>query len=290
MLGKKKLTNYFYVIPIIALIILFIYYPIVYNIDASFYSWDGISAEREFIGGQNYVDMMSDEVFFKALGNTAVFTLVTVGVGLVAGMLLAVATLGNTPLQRLCKTLIFIPQVLAPIIVANIFTWMYEMNTGLVNETLRAIGLGEFARAWLGDSQTALGAIMVAQIWQSVGWYLIMFNAALTTIPSDVIEAARVDGANKVQTFWRVIVPMVKNTTISLIILGIIGSFKYFELVWATTKGGPNHATELFSTYIYTNAFDFMEQGYASAISVFVIALALIITAVQLRISLKERK
>ena len=289
MLGRKRISNYFYIVPIIALVVLFIYYPIAYNIEASLYSWDGISAEREFLGAQNYVDMMSDKVFLKALANTAIFTIVTVGVGLVAGMLLAVATLGNTPIQRLCKTLMFLPVVLAPIIVANIFTWMYEMNTGLVNEALRAIGLGDLARAWLGDSKTALGAIMVAQIWQSVGWYLIMFNAALTTIPTDVLEAARVDGANKIQTFGRVIVPMVKNTTFSLIILGIIGSFKYFEFVWATTKGGPNHATELFSTYIFTNAFDFMKQGYASAISVFVIVLALIITAVQLRINLKER-
>ena len=289
MLGKRKLTNYFYVVPILALVALFIFYPIAYNVESSFYSWDGISATREFLGAQNYLDMFRDKIFIKVLQNTAVFTVVTVGIGLFAGMLLAVATLGNTIIQRLAKTLIFLPVVMAPIIVANIFTWMYEMNTGLVNEILRAIGLADFVQPWLGSSKTALWAIMAAQIWQSVGWYLVMFNAALTTIPSEIIEAAYVDGANRFHTFWRVILPILKNTAISLIILGVIGSFKYFELVWATTKGGPNHATELFSTYIFTNAFNYMEQGYAAAISVFVIALALIVTAVQLRLLLKEK-
>lgn len=288
MIKRERIRNYLYIVPVSALVLAFIYYPILYNIRYSFYSWDGLSPQKKWIGFENYIRMLSDNVFFIALKNIFIFSALTISIGMIIGLILALTLLKNGIFEKLHKTVLFLPVVVAPIVVANIFSWIYEMNTGLLNTVLRMIGLGFLANPWLGDSDTALFAITAAQIWQSIGWYMIMYTASLTVISTHIFEAAKIDGANWFQLFFKIIVPMLKNTHYSLIILGTIGSLKYFELIWATTKGGPNHATEFFSTYIFRNSFDFFKQGYASALSVVMLLIAFLVTAIQLKLSMRE--
>jgi raffinose/stachyose/melibiose transport system permease protein len=160
---------------------------------------------------------------------------------------------------------------------------MLEPNIGVINTTLRALGLNSFALQWLGRPNEALFSLILVNVWTWTGFSMLLYNVNMTHIPEELYEAATIDGANGFQQFFRITFPLLKNTHLSLILLGSISCLKTFDLPYVLTKGGPNHATEFFSTYIYLLSFDYFDQGRSSALVIILFFLALLLTVIQLR-------
>jgi raffinose/stachyose/melibiose transport system permease protein len=264
--------------------LLYTAYPIARVIYDSFYEWDGIRGYREYIGLGNYIELITeDRIFRGSVKNNVIWFVVSVGALLVLGFTLAY--LLNSPklrLRNLYRTLIFLPLTASAVVIGLAWKNIYHPVMGLLNGTLRSLGLASLAKIWLGDPVIALYAILVVNIWQSTGSWTVIYLAGLQTIPEELFEAALIDGANSLQRVWHIAIPLVKPTTRTLLILGAIGAVRAFGLPYLMTRGGPYHASELMSLRILDLAFNLFRTGYASALSVLLLLIAAVITAVQL--------
>jgi ABC-type sugar transport system permease subunit len=271
--------NHFYLLPGIVMVGVFVYYGIFFNIDISFYDWDGISRTRTFIGTDNYLELLSDHDFISALSNTVIWALITVFTMAVLGFLLAAMMSTNVRFKGLLSSVIVIPSVTASVVVAIIARQILGGTGGQLNELLGSLGLGGLARPWLADPSTALYALAGANIWQWTGFSFLLYYSALTLVSQEVVEAAHLDGANLWQIIWRVLFPLCRPTTYALAILGVIQSLKTFDIVYLTTNGGPGRATEVLSTYIFHKSMLDTRAGYAAAMSVALVVISLAATA-----------
>jgi raffinose/stachyose/melibiose transport system permease protein len=280
---RRYWKNYLYIVPALAFMVALIYYTIAYTFYTGFFEWNGISADSQFIGLSNYIAIAKDPVFYIALKNTFIFMVLAVSIQMALGLFMALMLRGPlVKLKAVYKAIFFLPTVLAPAVIAFVFRRMYEAN-GELNQLLEGIGLGFLAQEWLADPHIALYSITAINIWQWTGFSFILYFAALTTMDESVIEAARIDGANSFQVTTRIIFPLLLPTHFSLIILGVIGALKTFDIVWLTTGGGPGHATEFLATYIYKKTILEYDAGYSSALSMILLTVALLLTAIQLR-------
>lgn len=284
---KQNLIGWAFVAPTVLFVIAFIYYGIFYNAYHSLFSWDGISFEKVYIGFENFGRMFKDPEFYNALKNTGIFTVLTVtiqaGLGLVLAYLLHTKGMGRT----FFKSVFFFPVVLSPVVLGAAFTQIFDFQFGYINEFLRMIGLGAFEQNWLGDQDVALYAIILINIFQWTGSSMIMYYMAMLAIEREVFEAANIDGAGFWRTLWSVVLPNLKGTTFTLTILGVIGGLKTFDIVWISTQGGPGNSTEVISTYLFRKSMLHQEVGYASAVAVILLAIALGITYFQMRVQKK---
>jgi len=261
-----------------------VFWGMFYNVYISLFEWDGIGTSKLYIGLENYFNLVRDADFLEALQNTGTFTVVyvvsVIFIGFMTAYLLHYRIMGKT----FMKTMIFLPHVFPVSVVALLFYGFYDMNIGLLNEILRGIGLDSWAIAWLGQSETSLYAVIVAFIFSQLGFTFMVYYTSLLSINEEVMEAAHLDGAG----FWRmsagIVFPILKGVTVSLTITGIIATLKIFDIVWLMTQGGPGSSSELASTYVFKQALQNYQQGYASAISVVLLLIALIVTAVNLSI------
>ncbi|WP_432934863.1 carbohydrate ABC transporter permease [Streptomyces sp. CA-106131] len=227
-----------------------------------------------------YVRVLRDPVFLTMLRNTAIFSLtifIQIGLGFVLAFMLHSAVRGKT----IYRLIIFLPVVLSPAILAPIFRQSLAPD-GEFNTLLRATGLGAFAHPWLADPNTALWALIVINIWQWTGFSFLLYYAALGETDREVVEAARLDGAGNARLMWSILLPSARGVTLTLIILGVIGVLKTFDIPYLVTGGGPYHATEFFSTYIYSRGIIDGDLGFGSALSVLLLVLSVIFTAYQL--------
>jgi multiple sugar transport system permease protein len=221
-------------------------------------------------------------VFFISLKNTTLYTLMYVPLMTVTALLAALAA--NRPIrgQTFFKALIFVPAITPSIIVGAVWLYIYDGNIGLLNGFLQWIGRDPIV--WLSDQQLVLPALVVASVWQRFGWFMILFLAGLQDIPEDVKEAAQLDGASAWQSFWHVTVPLLRPVFALVLILGVIGAFQVFDLVFIMTGGGPVYATHTLSFYIYQTAFTSLEMGYAAAMSYVFFLIMFALTLAQLRL------
>jgi ABC-type sugar transport system permease subunit len=264
------------VAPAVAVLAAFIVYPVGYSIWLSLHEWTGYTPDwGPFVGLGNYRTLAGDEVFWKAVVNSAVF--VTVRTPLEVGLGFGLALLLNRRLagRSLLRTLFFVPVVMSLIVVTIIFQRVYEPNTGLLNSALRAIGLDALALPWLGDPATALPAVIAVSVWKNVGFSLVILLAGLQGLPREVIEAARVDGAGPWQLTLRVITPLMRPILALTALLSVIGGLKVFDLIFIMTRGGPTYSTEVLATMLYREAFEQNHMGVASAIAVVMVALVM---------------
>lgn len=284
--GRKtrQWTKALWSLPALILIIGIVHYSIVMNVVYSTWEWSGVSPEHENVGGTNYLAMINDPVVWKALLNTVIFAVVAVSAQLVLGFLLAVLVRTRSYGRALLRTLIFIPVVLSPAIVATSFRILLAAD-GPFNDLLRSLGLGTLAHPWLADPSTALATIIAINIWQYTGYSFVIYDAALAQIDPAIIEAARIDGASTGQLLRRVIFPLVSGSHVVLLVLGVISALKTFDVVFLTTGGGPGVTTEIFGTYIYRLVITQFDAGYGAAISVILIAIALLFAALQAKLS-----
>jgi ABC-type sugar transport system permease subunit len=284
-LRNRQYSAYLYIAPIMAFFFVFLLYPLLYTFRISLFEWNGIDETMKYIGLGNYRTMFKDPVFWQSMRNFAIFAVLVVGIQMALGFMLAYVMRRQARLFTVYKTIIFVPVILTPIVVAYVFSNLLAFNDGLINESLRSIGLGSAALSWMGNPHIALYTIVGVTVWMGTGFSMSVYVSSLTSLSNEVIEASRIDGASKWQTMTRVVWPMLRDTHFSLTIIGAISALKIFDIIYLLTKGGPVHSTEMPSTYMFNKAFGTYEQGFASATASVIIVFAMAITIVQLRLS-----
>jgi len=282
-------VGYLFIAPIVIFFVVFVGYPFLRSFYLSLTSWSGFGTPQ-FVGLRNFTLMADDPVFWKALGNTFLFTAATTVLQTVLPLLLAVLLNKGWRLGVLFRTLIFIPAVISLVVTGVLWQLIYEPNFGSLNEILRRIGLGALAHAWLGDPHTVLPALIVVSLWQSVGLFMLIFLAGLQGIDPTLYEQASIDGAGGRAKFFHITVPMLRVVSGVVILLNLINGFKTFDLIYVMTGGGPNRASEVLGTYLYGLAFGSTAGGvpalgYATAISMVIFVLCLAATVIQLRVA-----
>lgn len=277
-LGNKKSIAVF-VLPAFIIYAIFVLMPIGYNVYVSFLQTDLMSPSK-FVGIKNYINLFHDKTFTGALKNNI---LMVIG-SLIAHLPLALL-FGNILFQKIkgshfFQTVFFLPSVICGVAVGLTWSFVYNSEFGLVNKFLEIIGLENLQHAWLADKNTALICIIVVVMWQFVGYHMVIQIAAMKNIPESYYEAAEIDGASKWVQFKTITFPLIKPILKVDAVLIITGSLKYYDLVAVMTGGGPNHSTELMSTYMFYQGFRTLKYGYSAAIGV--ILLLLCICSVQL--------
>jgi raffinose/stachyose/melibiose transport system permease protein len=283
-----RFTPYLYILPVVIISGLLIYFSIGFNVWASLTDWNGLT-RMNFIGWDNYAALLQDRTFWTALRNTLVFMVATVAIQAALGLLVAVIAKERLPGSNFFKALFFLPIAMAPAIIATVFRYMLEANFGSLNETLRALGLlgqGEVIE-WLGRD-LGVWSIVVINVFQWMGFSMMIYFAGLMSIPEEMYEAATLDGAGWWRKLWSITIPSLRGTTSVLIILGIVGALKTFDIVWLTTGGGPGDSTQFLTTFLYQERSN-REAGYASAIGMVILLIAFVLSLVQLRVSGRKK-
>ena len=275
-------SGYFFLLPAIVFFLVFIVYPIGFVIYGSFFTWS-TTANMIFAGWHNFITLAGDGAFWLAMRNTLLWGLITIPVQMLIGGLLAFAIEERIPRGRpFFRTIFFLPVVTTVVVIAITWSAMYAPYSGIIGHWLHDLGVtGQLDP--LGSTSTAIYAIIVINIWEWTGFSMLMYIAGLHNISEEINEAAQVDGARGLRLLSSIYVPLLAPVHKALVLLGIIGSLQTFALVFATTGGGPDHYSEMPGTYIFKEGFTDQQMGYASAISVVVLVITLILTAVQLR-------
>jgi raffinose/stachyose/melibiose transport system permease protein len=263
----RKLSPYLFVAPALVVFAFAVLVPFVNTGYYSLTEWDGYG-DQVFVGLQNYVDAVQDTVFQRSFINVVIYILVTLVVEVLVGLLLAGLVLTVSRGSIWFRVAIFTPVMLPMVVVAILWSFVYNPDFGLLNAFLIQAGLEEWTRVWLGDEQTALLAICVVSGWVYAGFYMTIFYAALRQVPTEVIEAARLDGAGEWDIFWGIRVPNIRNAIEVAVLLCVTGGFQSFDLFYVMTNGGPFHATEIPTTYLVQAVFRTGEVGYGSAMAV----------------------
>jgi ABC-type sugar transport system permease subunit len=273
-------TIFAFLLPALTLYAAFTAYPFFRTLWNSFHKV--LPRRSEFVGLENYATLASDELFWRAVRNTLIWASTSPLFEVSIALLLALALYAKVPGARFFRVAWFTPVLMSYVVVGILFVWIYNYDWGPVNAALRWLGLSGRARAWLGNPDTALPALVAVTTWMWTGFNMVVLLAALHSLPKEVIEAAELDNCGWPQKLVFVILPLVRPTLLNLVVLSFIGKMKIFDLVWITTKGGPLWSTETVSTYVYKRAFEWstFDLGYPSAIATvwFVIVLGAVLT------------
>jgi len=275
---KARLAPYLYVLPALAMLALWNYYPLVFLVDLSFHKLDASSPVPAWVGLANYRALLADPLFWRVLGNTAVYTFVTVPVSIALGLALAVALNQRLLVGGLLRTVFYTPVVLPTVAAATVALWIFNTNYGLANYLLELIGQPPVA--WLTDSGRALWTIIAIGVWKTFGYFMLVYLAALQALPQAVLEAARLDGARPWDRFWSITWPLLRPTTWFATVIALILSFQSFDFINIMTQGGPSNSTNLLVFYIYQHGFQYFQLGFAAASAVAMFGLAYGLTAV----------
>ena len=271
-------SRYLFLLPAVVIYCSVVVYPTFYSLFLSFFKWNGIAPVKEFVGLNNYINLFTtDSVFKMALRNNFLWMcmtiLFTVTLALCFALLLNMKFRGRT----VARGILYFPYILSGVIVAVTWQWIYHPQLGLLNNFLSAIGKPEWMYPVLSETNTAFPAVFIAGLWQYVGQPMILFLAGLSTIPTDLTEAAHIDGANKIQCFFRITLPMLKETTMIVLATQIINSMKVYDIVYAMTGGGPAQSTQTLATWMVTQTFTFAKLGTGAAISWIMVLLSAVI-------------
>src|SRR5690554_1451103 len=270
---RERAASMLFLLPTLTLFAIFVVYPIVYNLQASTLRWDGVN-EGTFIGFDNYLRLFRDPVFLITLRNSGWWILLTILPQAVIGFFLALLLNERIRGRAVYRAIFFIPAILSPVVVGIVWQRIMDPFNGVLTEVGKATGMDWLGGNFLADPETAIFAVIAVNVWMWTGFSMLFYLAGLQLIDPSVLEAAKVDGASWWQTTTRIVFPLLKHTHLSLLLLGIIGSLKTFELVYVLTQGGPNHASEMLPTFAFQGAFQLQSVGYGSAISVVLIVVA----------------
>jgi raffinose/stachyose/melibiose transport system permease protein len=276
-----------WVTPALLLLVVFVYYPVADNAVLSLYRWGPFSPDMTWVGLGNYAQLANDPVFWSSLFNNVAYAVVSVVVQVGGGLVLAaiLEAMVRGRLKGVLRTIYFIPAVLSLTVAGLLFQFMYHPQIGLVNGLLHAVGLDALRHSWLGESATAIWAIITMSQWQSIGYVMVLYIVAMQRIPTELYDAAWLDGASRIQAFRTITVPLVREMTLLALIVTISGAFLVFNEVQVMTAGGPNNASHTLGSWLYKSAFFNSQMGYASAIAVVIFTITLVTAAVQLWIS-----
>lgn len=254
-----------FLVPALLFLIIYIAYPIVYSFNLSYYDWNGFASNKIFVGLNNWKELIHDAVFKKAFLNNIIIMVLSIIVQLPIGIALATFLDFGGKKLNVFKVIWFIPMLMSSVAIGYLFKYALDANSGIITGISKALG-GQSIDL-LGNPKTALITITVAVCWQFIPFYMVYFLAAYSGIPSDLYEAAIIDGAKKSQYFWKIALPLMKPAIKSAIVLSMVGSLKYFDPIYVMTGGGPGTASELMATYMYKNAFSSQRMGYGSTIA-----------------------
>lgn len=267
--------------PALIFYVIFLLVPLVGTLALSVTEWNGFNiADIRFVGGDNFRAMGDDPVFWQSLRHNIVFLGGSVVLKTFVALLVALALDQRLPFSHLFRGVYLMPTVISLVVVGIVFMLLFSPSLGLINPFLESIGLGRFAGAWLGDPNLALPILVVIDTWHGFGLYMFLFISRLIAIPQDLHDAAFVDGANAWQDILHVTLPLMKSMVAMVVLLASIEALKMFSLVYVMTKGGPNHATEVLSTWAYFQAFTANKIGYGSAILVVLLVITFILAYV----------
>jgi raffinose/stachyose/melibiose transport system permease protein len=283
---RRYVAAYLFILPVLLLYVTFVLRPTLQTFWLAFYEWNGISVEREWVGLDNFRRLVNDPIFWQALQHSLVWTAVVVAFNLIVGLIAAALLASNIRGRLIFRLGYFLPVVQASIVTAMIWRWIYA-PTGVLNTALETLGFGFLARGWLGDFTLALPALAVASSWMTFGLSVVILLAGMQGIDPTLYDAARVDGAGAVRTFLDITIPSLRNTITIVILLALVDAFKVFDIIWATTQGGPIRSTEVLATYLFKEGFQKNQYGYGSAIAV-ALALIILVSSV-VNVALRER-
>jgi multiple sugar transport system permease protein len=265
MATHEALWGFFFISPWLVGFLVLQLGPMLISLVLSFTEYQ-IVAPPKFVGLANYIKMFTADVsFWSALKVTFTFAIVAVPLQLVGGLLVALLMNQKVPGQTMWRTVYYLPNVVAGVSVAMLWVWIFHSQFGLINLTLRVL-FGIQGPAWLGHPNWALPALIIMSLW-SVGSSMIVNLAGLQGIPSELYEAAAIDGATWWHKFWKVTLPMLSPVLFFNLVMGVIGTFQYFTNAYVMTGGGPGRSTLFYNLYLYTNAFQYFKMGYASALA-----------------------
>jgi len=273
-----------YLAPSLVVFSVFVFFPLLFTAYLSLTKWNMISPNRAFVGLKNYSQIFfRDPLFWKVLRNTAVFSVTVVVVAMILG--LALALLVNQPLRgrTVYRAGIFSPYITSTAAMALVWLWIFDPQYGLMNSLLKLIGIkGPY---WLASTTWALPALIIMTIWRFVGYDMLIFLGGIQSLSSELLEAARIDGANDWQVFAHITFPLLSPTTFFIAVTSFITMFQNFETVYVMTAGGPVNSTNMMVYYLYQHAFQFFEAGYASALAMVLFVIVIALTAIQVRVS-----
>ncbi len=258
--------------PVMVYYLAFMIYPFFATI---YYSFNTITPVQgalttSFVGLKNYISLFNDKVFLLSVKNTLIWSVVGPALEMTTALTLAFLIYFKVPLHRFYRTAWFTPLLVSGVIVGLVFRWIFNNEWGLLNASLRAVGLEGWALNWLGRRDTPLMVVIFVHYWATFGYSMVLLLAGLSAIPEELLDAAKVDGASLLQTVMRIMIPMLWPTFITVLILSFIGKMRAFHVVWALTGGGPMHFTETVATYVQKRAFGWstLDLGYPSAMAV----------------------
>jgi raffinose/stachyose/melibiose transport system permease protein len=283
---QDNLTIVLFLLPSVALFGLLVIFPILQSIYYSTFDWKGFGPAVDFVGLNNFITILSDRVFLVALRNGLFIITFSLILQLPLALVLAVLIGRDLPGRVVFRTVFFLPYVISEVITAMMWLSLYnpDPDRGLINAILVLLPGGQ-SHPWLGDLNTALPAVFVALTWKYFGFYVLLFLTGLQQIPTDIEEAARIDGANSIQSFRFVTVPLLGSTIRTCVYLSVLGSLQQFIVVWIMTKGGPVNASETMATYMYRFGLVYFKLGYGSAVAVYMFLICLIFSIVYQRLT-----
>jgi raffinose/stachyose/melibiose transport system permease protein len=286
---QLRFLPWVFLAPALIIYSVVVVYPMLFSAYLSFFRWDGVAPKKIFVGFQNYVTLLThNEVFWIALKNNAIWLIAALLVPTSIGLSLALVLNSRFRGSHIFRSIFYFPAVLSLAVVGLIWTWIYHPDLGLANQLLDALGLKFLKRNWLSDPQIAIYPVILAATWNAVGLPMLLFLAGLQTIPHELHEAAKVEGARPLQRFWYVTFPLLRETTLIVLAITSINALKAYDIIYAMTNGGPANRTQLLSTWMYFLTYNYNEVGLGTAIAVVLFSLTLIFAIPYIRMMTRK--
>ncbi|MCR5776088.1 MAG: sugar ABC transporter permease [Lachnospiraceae bacterium] len=272
---KFDKTPYLFMLPGFLIYISVIVFPVFYSLYISLCDGTGIG-NMKFVGLQNYIKMSQDSVFWISLWHTVIWLVLTIVITMTVALALALLLNKKFAGRTFFRGLFYFPSVVAAVAVGIIWRWIYNPQMGFINQFAHMLG-SDFKQTWISQPKTALYALFAASLWQAIGQSMILFIAGLQTVSSEVMEAADIDGANPVQKFFNITVPLMKDTFIMVISTLLISGMKVYDIVKSLTDGGPNNSTQVLASYMYNQVYAYNNVGYGTAIAIVMVLMMLVV-------------
>ena len=266
--GQKNFSPYLFIVPALLVYSGFFVYPLIKLVELSLYKWDGI-LERRFVGLRHYQKLLGDERFWEALSHNFSWMIAAIIIPVLFGLFLAILLSRSSMYGSIFfRTIFFMPQVLSSVTVSLIWSWIYNPSYGAINVFLKTIGFEHLAQGWLGDSDLVLLSLFIAWSWVHYGFTMIIFIAAIDAVDEALFDAAKVDGANWWQQFHHVLLPSIRGSLTTIILVTAISSFQVFDMVYVLTRGGPGDASMVVPVYMLESAFTLRKVGYGATVAI----------------------
>jgi len=282
-LWRCKLAPYLWILPALLFYLVFKIVPMIGGIYLALLRWDGLEAAK-FVGLENFQRMLDDEVIPLAFLHNVEYAIGTVAAKVVLSLCLALLLNQAIKGRAFYRTALFMPVVMSFVVVGILWSWLYNAQFGLVDSLLHALHLDALILDWLGDTRVALWSLVAVDTWKWYGFHMVIFLAGLQTIPNELYEAARIDGASRLRQFWNITLPLLQSVLTVNVTLSLMGALSVFDIPYVMTEGGPANSTIVMALHIYLRAFKFYKFGYGAAMSYVMMIVVAIIAAVQIRL------